>query len=574
MARRHLLTGVAAAAVVLLAAACSSSSDSGGGSTSATTANTSAASSPVAGSEGSAAASSSEIVAPSSVADQSGAEETSDGTFSMAVTEPDHLTPGRQTVSYDQMGVLFAPLTFVNDDGTLSYRQAESVTSDDATTWTVKLKPGWTFHNGETVTSKSYVDAWNAVALGSNAWASNGVLAKIKGYDAMNPAKGKTATAKTLSGLKVIDDTTFSVTLIGPDSQFAYALSQGNTAFFPMPEAAFKDLDAYDKNPIGNGPYKMESPWVADQPVTVTAYDDYQGPKAATRTIVFKPYADMSTAYTDVQADSTDIVFVPPDKFTAAPTDFGDRLHPFPAPGIDYLGMPLSDKRFADVRVRQAFSMAIDRDAVNKAIYGGLYEPATALTPPSMVGSPTGICEACTFDPAKAKQLLADAGGWSGPLKIVYPGGLGADDLFTAYANQIRQNLGIADVKATPTTDWAEYWTQLTEGKVDGLHFGHWGALVPTQQDTLRNLFTKGGGCYPCTTYAEPEVDKLLDKAAAGKTAQEANDGYVATQKRILEDFPVVPTFADKYVYATSNNLDQVPANAGSIDLSRVTLKS
>ncbi len=165
MARRHLLTGVAAAAVVLLAAACSSSSDSGGGSTSATTANTSAASSPAAGSEGSAAASSSEIVAPSSVADQSGAEATSDGTFSMAVTEPDHLTPGRQTVSYDQMGVLFAPLTFVNDDGTLSYRQAESVTSDDATTWTVKLKPGWTFHNGETVTSKSYVDAWNAVAL-------------------------------------------------------------------------------------------------------------------------------------------------------------------------------------------------------------------------------------------------------------------------------------------------------------------------------------------------------------------------------------------------------------------------
>ena len=331
--------------------------------------------------------------------------------------------------------------------------------------------------------------------------------------------------SRRCQGLKVVDDLTFTVTLVGPDNQFGYSLSQGNTAFFPMPASAFKDLAAYDKAPIGNGPYKMVGIQEPGKPMTVTEWDGYQGPHGLVQNVVFAPYSDMGTAYTDVQADVIDAVFVPADKYTSAPSDFGKRLYAFPAPGIDYLGMPLSDKRFSDVRVREAFSMAIDRDAVNKAIFGGLYDPATALTPISMVGSPTNICDACVFNPTKAKQLLADAGGWTGPLKIVYPGGLGSDELFKAYANQIRQNLGIADVTAVPTTDWADYWDQLTKGKVDGLHFGHWGALVPTMADTLRNLFTKGGGCYPCTTYSDPDVDQLLAKAAAANTPDAANPG-------------------------------------------------
>ena len=524
----------------------SSSQSSSGGSSSSGAAPTSVGSGS-SGAASSAPASSAAVptAPPATVSDASGANTTAAGSFSFAIGEPDHLTPGRQTVAYDEMGVLFAPLTFVNNDGTLSFRQAESITSTDSTTYTIKLKPGWTFQNGEPVTAQSYVDAWNYTAYGPNAWANNGQFQNVVGYADLNPtAKGATPKTKAMSGLKVIDATTFSVTLKGPDSQFGYSLSQGNTAWFPMPEAAYKDIDGYDKNPIGNGPYKMSAPWVATKPFTVTAYDAYKGPKPATQNIVFTPYADQTTAYTDVLANNTDIVFVPPAKYTAAPGDFGKRLFPLPAPGVDYLGMPLTDKRFSDVRVREAFSMAIDRNAVNKAIYGGLYDPATALTPPTMVGSPTNICDYCKFDPAAAKKLLAAAGGWSGPLKIIYPGGLGADELFTAYANQIRQNLGISDVTATPTTDFNEYFTQLTAGKVDGIHFGHWGALVPTMQDTLHNLFTKGGGCYPCTDYSNADVDSLLAKAAAAKTPAEASAGYVAVQKRVLQDFPTIPTFS------------------------------
>ncbi|MBN9195228.1 MAG: ABC transporter substrate-binding protein, partial [Microbacterium sp.] len=114
----------------------------------------------------------------------------STATFVYAIGEPDHLTPGRQTVAFAPVMSVFAPLTSVDDAGKVSYVQAESVTSDDAKTWTIKLRSGWTFHNGEAVTAKSYVDAWNYEALSTHAWENAGQLAGIEGYADVHPATG------------------------------------------------------------------------------------------------------------------------------------------------------------------------------------------------------------------------------------------------------------------------------------------------------------------------------------------------------------------------------------------------
>jgi ABC-type transport system substrate-binding protein len=497
----------------------------------------------------------------------------SDATLVYAIGEPDHLTPGRQTVAFDAVMSVFAPLTNADDSGKLDYVQAESVTSDDATTWTIKLRDGWTFHNGEPVTAKSYVDAWNYEALSTHAWENAGQLAGIQGYADVHPAEGE-PTAETMSGLKVVDDTTFTVTLSAKDSSFPLQLTGAQTGFYPMPEAAYKDLDAYDRKPIGNGPYEMVDAWKDNTAFAVKPFADYKGDKPANGGVTFQPYADMNTAYNDVLAGNTDVLFLPADKYTTAKTDFGDKLKIFDAPGIDYLGFPLWDKRYADKRVRQAISMSIDRDAVNKAIYGGIYDPATALTPPIMEGTPKGVCgEFCEFDPAAAKKLLAEAGGWTGTMEIVYPGGIGADDLFQAYANQIRQNLGIADVEAKPSTDWAEYWSTLVDSTVKGPHFGHWGALYTSQQNTLRALFTTSGGCTLCTGgYSNPEVDALLTQADGAPTPADAAKLYADAQKIVIEDFPIVPTFFDRYAYVTSDKIKTLPSVAGSPVIARIEL--
>src|SRR6266545_1504367 len=110
-------------------------------------------------------------------------------TFTVANQEPGHLTPGATNDSYGihVVNSLFDRLTRLDPTGKVINEEAESVTSTDQKMWTIKVKPGLTFHNGEPVTAQSYVDAWNAAAYGPNAWDNNYYFGNIAGYDALNP---------------------------------------------------------------------------------------------------------------------------------------------------------------------------------------------------------------------------------------------------------------------------------------------------------------------------------------------------------------------------------------------------
>lgn len=123
--------------------------------------------------------------------------------------------------------------------GKLTYVNAESVTPNaDSSVWTVKLKPGWKFHDGTTVTSKSFVDSWNWSANVKNNQTNSSWFQDIKGYEDVHPAKGKPKADK-MSGLKIVDDNTFTISLTGPVSYFAYKL--GYDVWAPLPESFFKD---------------------------------------------------------------------------------------------------------------------------------------------------------------------------------------------------------------------------------------------------------------------------------------------------------------------------------------------
>ncbi len=545
--------------------ASSSSSSSTGGSSATGTASSAAAASR-------ATSASASIGTSGSAAPVQPAANTS---YIVSESEPGDLNPGKQITAYHQVMAMYTSLTDVSTQGVVSMAQAESVTSTDATDFTIKIKQGWTFHNGEPVTAQSYVDGWNATAYGPNAWANSGQLAKIAGYDDLNPKSG-TPKTKTMSGLKVVNATTFTVKLVSPDGQFPLQLSQAQTGLLPMPKAAFKNLDAYNKQPIGDGPYMMTTPHQENQDIVLTAYSKYAGTPAKTAKVTFRNYTDPSTAYNDALAGNVDIVNIGAAKATSAQKDFGDRLHVNDAPAIAFLGLPLWDKRYDNIKVRQALSMAIDRDAVNKVIYAGLFTPATSFTPPTEPGTPANACgEACTYNPTKAKQLLADAGGWSGSMVITYPGGFGLDELYKAYANQIKRNLGIQDITTKATTDFADFAKQRADSKLQGPYFSRWGALYPSQQNTLNAFFIKGGGgggCTNCAAYYTDEVTKLIDNANSQVDQTKAIAGYVAVQKVLARDLPVIPMFYEKYMFVTSKKITSLPASQGSPVWSQVTV--
>jgi peptide/nickel transport system substrate-binding protein/oligopeptide transport system substrate-binding protein len=490
------------------------------------------------------------------------------GSFSLASSEPDHLTPGNSWDFYLQSLMFVGPLTIDDETGETRPGMAESVSSSDQKVWTISLKKGQTFSNGDPVTAQAFADAWNATALGTNAWAQNSNFALFEGYDALNPAEGE-PTSTTLSGVKVVDEHTLEVTLTKPFGLFPYVIA--SYAFAPLPKAAFDDPKAFDAAPIGNGPYKIQGKHEPNKPITVVRNDTYKGKAGQADSIVFKPYTSYATAYNDLLAGNTDIVYpVPTDRLSDAESRLQGRTAVATIPNLNYFAFPSWDERFKDVRVRQAFSMAIDRDALTKSILKGSGEPARSIAPSSAVGSNADACEACQYDPAGAKALLAAAGGWSGPLKLYATQYETNDQVLQAVANQLRTNLGITDI-SFETPPYAQLDEKVKSKKVDGPFLYYWGAYFPHVGNFIQPLLTKAGIAND-TGYHNAEVEKLVNEADGSKI-EAGLPLYAQAEKIIWQDLPIAPLYYGRYTAAWSKNVSNVPVGLGGLgDLGQVVV--
>src|SRR5919107_5542118 len=182
------------------------------------------------------------------------------GTYSIYIGEPENpFVPGNTTESegHQVISALWTGLVEYATDGAVEYTGvAESIESEDNTTWTITLRDGWTFHDGTPVTAQSFVDAWNYTAYSPNAQGASYFMANIEGYgDLQAPVDEATGepsgdpAAEEMSGLEVVSDTEFTVTLATPFAQFPVTV--GYNAFFPLPESFFEDPEAAGFKPIG-----------------------------------------------------------------------------------------------------------------------------------------------------------------------------------------------------------------------------------------------------------------------------------------------------------------------------------
>ncbi|HTW98145.1 MAG TPA: ABC transporter substrate-binding protein [Acidimicrobiales bacterium] len=500
-----------------------------------------------------------------------------DATLTVADNDLDTLLPAATELSFFELDELWAPLVAFNPNGTLDDVQAQSITAaDHDKVWTIRIRPGWTFDNGEPVTAQSYVDGWNLTAYKGNAYPNASELSEIAGYSAVNPLTGK-ATAKTLSGLKVLGTDAFQVTLTTPDSQFPVELSSGNTGFFPMPQAGLADLKSFATDPIGDGPYEMDGVANLNEQVPMKAYPGYKGVKPHVEYLTFKLFSSLDTAYTATQAGNVDVTIAPQDKYSQLKANFGSRVLLDPGESIDFLGLPLFAKSFQNIKLREAISYAIDRPVISKALLGGVSTPADGILAPGILGGGTDQCSFCSYDPAKARSLLAAAGGWSGPMVVAYPGGVGYDQEFQAIANELSQNLGIASVRAVPSSNFSAYFASMSKDQFDDGPFrGHWGVLYPSAENILASLFLPGASFNDSVGgYTSPKVTADIEAGDAAPSTAVAEKYYQAAAQVILNDAAVIPLFYPNYpfVYAPNvENLHALPHEIG-VDLDAVTLK-
>ncbi|WP_432900530.1 peptide ABC transporter substrate-binding protein [Micromonospora matsumotoense] len=457
------------------------------------------------------------------------------------IAEPQHLVPTNtnETSGSQVLAALFSPLVDYDEANKPHEVAAESVTSSDNKVWTVKLKDGYTFHNGEKVTADNYLDAWNYGAYAPHGQNSSYFFEKIAGYADL---QGDKPAAERLSGLKKVDDLTFTVTLTEPYSEFKTML--GYTAFYPLPKAAFSGpgtlKEGYEQAPIGQGPFRMKGSWQHDAKVEVERYDAFPGEQPKVGGVEFRIYQQPTAAYADVLSDNLDVIkTIPTENLSTAATDLGDRFQQSPASALQVLAFPTFQKEFSNPEVRKAISMAIDRDEITKSIFKDSQQPARSFVSPVVAGyRENTIGTAGEFDPAAAKAKYQAAGGPK-KIELSYNGDGGHKDWIDATCNQLKANLGV-DCVGTAEPKFADLLTKVKAKQPVGLFRMGWVMDYPSMENYLGPLYsTNGSSNY--YGYRNPEFDKLLAEGAKAPNEEAAVAKYQAAEDLLAKDLPVIP---------------------------------
>lgn len=471
---------------------------------------------------------------------------------SIGIGEPKSLVPTRANEANGSqvLAALFTPLVEYDAGFSPVPLAAESITTDDNRTWTIRLRPDWTFHDGEPVTADSYINAWNAGAYGPNAHDATYFFEKIEGYADLNPPDASTPpAAKKLRGLERVDDLTFRVTLAEPYVNFKSKL--GYTVFYPLPRAAFLDVEnnvldpGFQEAPIGQGPFRMHGRWQHDQLIETRRFEAYAGPvKPKVEGIAFRIYQQLTTQYQDLLAGQLDIVpQIPIENIGSAPADLGDRFRQSPSSTIQFLAFPTFDPRFANADIRRAISMAIDRDEITTTLFRGSQVPLRSFVSPIVPGYRENSCgPACQLDRAAARALFEAAGGAAavgGRIEIAYNVDGGHKPWIDATCNQIRTALGVECV-GNPQPKFSELLVKARNREPLGLFRMGWIFDYPAIENYLGPLYTTTGSSN-YYGYSNPEFDRLVAAGDRAATPEEALVQYQMAEDILARDMPVVP---------------------------------
>ncbi|MFR5099849.1 MAG: ABC transporter substrate-binding protein [Bifidobacterium pseudocatenulatum] len=279
---------------------------------------------------------------------------------------------------------LFEGLVSFDAKGKQHLEVAESITpNEDATKYTIKLKKGWKFTNGEAVTAHSFADTWSFAANVKNAQKTASRFSTIKGYDELqDPNVDPKA---TLSGLSTPDDYTLVVELNKPDSVFPTKLA--HQSMFPLPSVAFKDIKV---RPGSDWQWSVQVQVLShDKNIIVVPNKDYKGSrKVSNKGIEYRVYTNEDSAYSDVlvqgnldvmdQIPQSAVKTFRQDSSVIAYSQAGSSFQSFVIPErLEHFGNDEEGQL-----CRQAISMAIDRDQIVKKVYNNTKTPTTDFTSP------------------------------------------------------------------------------------------------------------------------------------------------------------------------------------------------
>jgi peptide/nickel transport system substrate-binding protein len=445
--------------------------------------------------------------------------------------------------------------TLVAQDTDNSYHPALAESWEEAAdgmSWTFKLKPGVTFHNGVPLTAQSVVD-WLALFTGGD----NEYL------------------VDAIAGAEALDDLTVKLTMKRPEPNLLFNLA---SPFMGVMEAgAVKGLgeDYGVTEAVGTGAYKLESLDPAGD-IVLVRNDAYSwGPDLAQNKgpanfehVVLKNIAESSTAFLELKTGGVDMVM-------GAPTDLYEQMKAEPniglatQPGqeVAYIVFNTAKPPFDKLEMRQAAALAVNQAEILQAVYGGVGIESHQFLISSLPEAKVSPEYLISYDGAKANAIL-DAEGWAmGADGIRQKDGQALEiELYTDSSTDRRRTAEVvqAQLKAVgigsniTSLDPGIYWGELgSKGEFNQAVVGYgW-----NNADILDWFFAAERiGAQNVSGFNDPKAEELRITAMTGsKNAAERQANFIAYHEYILSQFSFAPYYEPVQLYAYNKDKLAVP---------------
>ena len=393
------------------------------------------------------------------------------------------------------------------------------------------LRKGVKFHNGEDFTAEAIKVTYESNAAPNSKAPWRARIGIIKEY-------------------RIRDTYTIDLVTEKPNRP----LLRNTTSCQVMSPRSMKELgEKIATNPVGTGAYKFVE-YRPGQHLVMEANSGWWGPKPAIKRLRVRFIPENGTRMAALEAGEVMMVNnVPPDQLGRLRGNSELLILTWPTNRIIFVALRTDRKPFDDKRVRQAMNHAIDREAIAKGIFGGMAPVAKAPIPEAVLGAHTGL-PPYTYDPARAKKLLAEAGATGATFNFGAPNGryLLDKQVSEAVAGYL-EAVGFKVTFENPV--WSTFVTEVIKyekAKYDGYLFG-WGITSGEPDQALGDHFHSAAP--KRTMYNNPEVDKYIAEERESFDDAKVKAALWKAQELIWSDAPWIFLYENPEVNAINKKL-------------------
>lgn len=420
--------------------------------------------------------------------------------------------------------------------------------SEDGLRWTLHLREGVTFHNGEPFTAEDVKWTYDNRVLGENS------VVKTQ--------------FKPIAELNVVDDYTIEIVT---NIVFPLLPNYLASSFFVMPSDYFEEVgeEGFGQQPVGTGPFKFVE-WAKNERIVMEANPSYFLGRPKIDRAIWRVIPETSTRLAELMSGGADIVMqVPPEHVPILEANPNTRVELRDSVRVVYFGIRTDREPLDDVRVRRALNLAINQDElVDAVLEGQAYQTSGPLAP--MVFGYTPDVEGHGYDPDEARRLLAEAGYPDGfTITLEAPVGRYLKD--KEVAEWVAGELAKIGVEANLRIfEWGQYLEKYRGHTFGDIYMLGWGGTAYDADFVFSNLFHSDNFR---SYYSNPEVDRLIEEARATVDPDERLRYYRDLSQMVVDDAAWINLFGQKDAWGLSERVNWSPGQTEYLWLHDVDLK-